>query len=97
MNGDTTQGVQPIQKGLRAKVIWGVGVAVVVVALAGFSYWYFYMRVQKAVAPTEPLPEQEDLGSTLYENATNPVKDKVPEAIPNVVNPLEGAYQNPFE
>lgn len=76
---------------------WVAG-AMLLAALAWFAYWYFYARVPEAVAPGEgeTTEKAERLGEAIFEGATNPLGDKLPEAQPNIVNPLEGAYKNPF-
>ncbi|MBI2120308.1 MAG: hypothetical protein HYT94_01640 [Parcubacteria group bacterium] len=45
-----------------------------------------------------PMPETEpSLGGDIYEQTQNPVKDKIPESVAPVSNPIGGAYKNPFE
>ena len=39
----------------------------------------------------------QDIGSSIYEKAANPVQDKLPDTVAPVANPLEGAYKNPFQ
>ncbi|OGY99289.1 MAG: hypothetical protein A2945_04950 [Candidatus Liptonbacteria bacterium RIFCSPLOWO2_01_FULL_52_25] len=76
-------------------------VAVAVVATL-FGYWYFVMRVPTSSPPAPeptiaPLAAPASLGETIYEQAQNPVADKMPEVESPAVNPIEGAYKNPFE
>lgn len=47
--------------------------------------------------PSGGAIETPDLGSNIYEKASNPVSGQLPETVAPVANPLENAYQNPFE
>lgn len=38
-----------------------------------------------------------DLGSEIFEKASNPVADEVPGVVAPTANPLEGVFTNPFE
>ena len=78
-----------------------VVVAVAVVASL-FGYWYFVMRGEVAPVVIEgpsvaPLAEPASLGETIYEQSQNPIQNEIPTADNPVVNPIEGAYKNPFE
>lgn len=44
-----------------------------------------------------PTNLEQGLGGAIYEKAANPVGDALPEATSPAVNPIEGAYKNPFE
>lgn len=76
-------------------------IAALLIVAVGFTVWYI-RRGGTPVAPTTvgvPTPElpPSDLGTELYEKATNPVADKLPETVSPVPNPLQGVYKNPFE
>lgn len=74
---------------------------VIVLIIAGAAYWHLFLR--KAATPESEAPqgletpEQVDLGSTLYEQAQNPIENKLPSTVSPVPNPVEGIYKNPFE
>lgn len=48
-----------------------------------------------SVESEAPTTEAESLGGALYEKASNPLEDKLPEQSP-VANPINDAYENPF-
>ncbi len=80
-------------------LVW-IAVAVLVLLL-GAGYWYFLGR-GKPAAPAVPAGDSaaalsSDLGGNLFEQASNPVQNKLPDTVTPVANPLEGAYKNPFE
>ena len=86
---------QPMQK----KVFLGVGVAVV---LAGILFWWWSVQNVKKPAPptatTAPTEGGNSLGEDLLEKAKNPLSGKVDTVNPVAgANPIEGAYQNPFQ
>ncbi len=72
---------------------------VVVLVLAAVAYWYMRRAVvptnEVAVPGTANQPTQ-DLGSTLYNKATNPVSGVLPNTVAPVTNPVQGLYKNPF-
>ncbi len=83
-------------------LVW-IAVAVGVLLL-GAGYWYFMGRNR----PAAPSPDSaggttgtgtgtSDLGGSLFEQAANPVQNKLPDTVAPVANPLGGAYKNPFE
>lgn len=47
--------------------------------------------------PPAVLPEANDLGAQLYNQAQDPIAGKLPDTIAPVTNPLDGIYKNPFE
>ena len=74
-------------------------VAAAVVA-AGVIYW-FYGPSRRGQAPVLPsagpaAEEPKSLGAEIAESVESPIENKLP-AVSPVVNPLEGAYKNPFE
>lgn len=78
-----------------------VGVALLIVAAIGF-YWYSLQPAPApAAAPATASPaapaEETALGAEIYQKSSNPVGDRIPESSAPIANPLEGAYQNPFE
>lgn len=72
---------------------------IVILALAGVAYWYMRRVVKPtaevAVPGTANQPTQ-DLGSTLYNKASNPVSGVLPNTVAPVTNPVKGLYKNPF-
>lgn len=76
--------------------------AVLIVLVA--VVWFFGSRANKAVAPESgvggsaaaPAAPAADLGSTLYNQANNPVSGKMPGSVAPVPNPIQGMYKNPF-
>ena len=76
-------------------------IVIVIVIVGGLIYWFLRRPPVPPPAGIEPPAgaaiSQPDLGSKVYERATNPVADKLPETVAPVPNPLEGVYENPFE
>ncbi|HEY4496629.1 MAG TPA: hypothetical protein VI432_00565 [Candidatus Paceibacterota bacterium] len=73
------------------KLLVYVGV-IIVLALSGFFIW------QLTISPEEePVPASTGLGTELYEEAQNPLNEKLPETNPfdANANPFEKKY-NPF-
>lgn len=65
-----------------------------VVAIAGFWLW---QKQLSAVPRGEEPPKS--LGGQIFEQAANPVKEKLPETNPfneAETNPLDAVYKNPF-
>ena len=84
----------------KTEIILIVVAVVVVVAL--FGYWYFVIRVGEIPPPVAepsvaPLAAPASLGETIYEQSQNPIQNEIPAADNPTVNPIEGAYKNPFE
>lgn len=79
-------------------------IVTVLLFLGIFLFTVFYMRsasVQNGEAiktkqSTVVTKDDRSLGETLYEKASNPLEDKLPEQSP-VANPIKDAYKNPFE
>lgn len=44
-----------------------------------------------------PLEAEASLGGDIYKQAEDPIKDKIPEGVAPVSNPIGGAYKNPFQ
>lgn len=92
------EGVNRAEKS-RKLLILGV-VLIILVAIV----WFFGSRPQKAVAPeggvggsaAAPAAPAKDLGSTIYNQANNPVGGNIPQSAATVPNPIEGLYKNPF-
>lgn len=94
----------------KEKYIIGIIIFILAVAVA-YLAWYVNGRQQTpppasvpVLAPLAeevvppPSPEvQASLGGGIYEQAQNPVKDKIPESVSPVSNPIGGAYKNPFQ
>ncbi len=85
----------------KEKIIIAVGV-VVILALA--AYWYFVLRGKISTAPAPVAPgappaaatPPPSLGEKIYNQSQNPIQGKVPATNNPAVNPIEGAYKNPF-
>ncbi len=94
---DTPNISQPAAHGRLTKVIL---IVVVLAVLLAAAWW---LSSNKAVAPATPVaapgtanqPTQ-DLGTTLYNSASNPVSGKLPDTAGTVPNPIQGMYTNPF-
>lgn len=77
----------------------------VLLAAAALAYRYAYAPKYgtPSVKPQAPQtamttnPPASDLGSELYNNAANPIKNKLPSTIAPVPNPLGNIYKNPFQ
>ncbi|MEK7464311.1 MAG: hypothetical protein AAB617_00855 [Patescibacteria group bacterium] len=84
----------------KSKTIWILIVVLIVVAAIYFWYggygeeWYPGTAINPPSGATVVTP---DLGSDLYEQAQNPIKDQLPSTNNTVPNPLEGVYENPFK
>ena len=95
---DQASGTNPISKSMLSvkAVILYLFIAVVVVGIL-----FLYLNYKPTTSVTEPPAgatiESPDLGSNIYEKASNPVSGQLPESVAPVSNPLEGIYQNPFE
>lgn len=71
----------------------------VIYTLYGSSDELTFVGVNTAPITSSPepvRPEEESFGGALYEKASNPLEEKLPEQAP-LANPLEDAYKNPFE
>ena len=83
--------------------------AVVIAVVLGLFIWYYqssrptsppFPTVRTEPTPTVPPTAEvpKSLGSEIYEKSNNPVAGKLPESNPvGNANPLEGAYNNPFQ
>lgn len=72
----------------------------VLIAVGLFLYWYLALRPLKPPVVEPPIGkaiESPDLGSELFEKASNPVSGRLPDTVAPIPSPLGGAYQNPFE
>ncbi len=77
-------------------------IVAIVLIIAGLVAWQVYFRsrtsLQKGTETPAGAPiENTDIGSQIYGQATNPVKNKLPESVAPVSNPLKDVYKNPFE
>lgn len=91
----------------KEKYIISIIIFILAIAVA-YLAWYVN-KVPKASPGQEPVlaplaevsvPAQTakpSLGGDIYEQTQNPVKDKIPESVAPVTNPIGGAYKNPFE
>ncbi|MBI3588872.1 MAG: hypothetical protein HY093_00445 [Candidatus Liptonbacteria bacterium] len=80
-------------------------IAIFLIILVGGVVTWFALSSKKSEAPAvptaqnlnQPAPTAGSLGSEISEKVQNPIKDKLPSTAPvGGVNPLGGAYQNPF-
>lgn len=90
-----------------------IGIIIFILAIAVmYLAWYVNKGSQMSSSSTPPSvsvvapitkkatssPEaQVSLGGGIYEQAQNPIKEKIPENVAPVGNPIGGAYKNPFE
>lgn len=78
-------------------------ILVIVIAVgATFIVWYtqFFRSVSRMMSQGPmpvAAPRGNDLGTTLYEQSQNPIKEKLPRTTATAPNPIEGLYKNPFE
>ena len=78
--------------------------SLILVFLAVFAAWYlFYRNKSVPTAPAATVPPtaasakaSASLGTQIYEQAKNPIQNKVPSTQNPAVNPIQGAYKNPF-
>lgn len=73
-----------------------------VIALAVIGLLIFFLGRGRQTAPSPALtgqtPGTQSLGAQIFEQAQNPIKDKLPSTNPiESANPIQGIYQNPFE
>lgn len=83
-----------------------ISVIIVALLIAGIVYWFFIAdKTPRTPSPNEnqavqPSPQgtAQSLGGEIYEQAQNPLQDKLPSTNPvQNVNPIENVYTNPFE
>lgn len=60
----------------------------------GGAAWYFRNFKSPLV---EKITPASTLGGQIYEQANNPIQDKLPDTVAPVANPIQDAYKNPFE
>jgi hypothetical protein len=95
----------------KEKYIISIVVFILAIAVA-YLAWYVNGRPQtpptppqasvlapvaKEAVPAASPETQASLGGNIYAQAQNPIKDKIPETVAPVSNPIGGAYKNPFE
>ncbi len=77
-----------------------IAIFLVVLVAVIVSWIVFSGKGTESPAPdtqTGAAPAEGSLGADIAEKAQNPLSDKLPESNPvGSINPLEGAYQNPF-
>ncbi len=86
--------------------------AALVVGIGGVFAWFgrqWYAELAGTTGPsvvTQLSTAQQELlvtanarglGSEIFDQATNPIKGKLPDAAPAVTNPVDSLYKNPFE
>jgi hypothetical protein len=107
------ENITPILPGVpgvkKEKYIISIVIFILAVLVA-YLAWYVNGRQQQPVPPepapvlaplaqeTAPSPEEQaSLGGDIYTQTQDPIKDKIPESVTPVSNPIDGAYKNPFE
>lgn len=93
----------PKQVSMKTAVTAIVG-SLMLVVIGGGSYLYFtVLRTSPSIEESlyiPPAPRVEDqvsIGSDIYDSAANPLVGTLPETEEVVADPLEGAYENPFQ
>lgn len=90
----------------KQKIILGATTALVVVSAAAYGLVRYFQAkstretptpsVSVAASATPSVQATPGLGAQLYNQAQNPIQNKLPAANP-AVNPLQGVYKNPFQ
>ncbi len=89
-------------------VPWVIFAIVIAGCIVAYLYWRYQVPADRAYrtsqtedvieTPTGEELEGADIGTEIFQNAANPLKNALPEtAAPVPVNPLKGTYKNPFE
>ena len=78
-----------------------IAIFLVVLVVVIVAWVVFSGRGTETPGPTTPTtgtePVEGSLGADIAEKAQNPIKGELPDTNPvGAVNPLEGAYENPF-
>ena len=85
-----------------------INIGIVAVIVLALGIWYVRSRpsvMPEAQAPVTPpatsvapppASPPESLGEKIYDQAQNPIQDKLAEPQAPAVNPIEGVYKNPF-
>lgn len=76
-----------------AKVVILIIVAALIV---GGLFWYAKYYKKAAPAGVQITPAT-TLGGQLYNQANNPIQNKLPDTVTPVPNPIQGTYKNPFQ
>lgn len=94
-----TNETKQISNGVNKQTIY-IAIFLVVIVAAIVAWVVFSNKGTEAPVPvTQTGGESVEggLGADIAEKAQNPLSDKLPDTNPGAaVNPLEGAYQNPF-
>lgn len=74
---------------------------VVALLFLGVIFWYTLLKKPAEGPPVVEPPAaapitSPDLGSEVFEKASNPISDKLPETTADVPNPIDDVYKNPF-
>lgn len=93
----------------KEKYIISITIFILAIAVA-YLAWYVNGRPQTppptpsapVIAPVAkeapPYSEEEaSLGGDIYKQTEDPIKDKIPEGVAPVANPIGGVYKNPFQ
>jgi hypothetical protein len=109
---ENTTPILPDTTGAKKEKYIISGIIFILAVAVAYLAWYVNGRPQTPpAAPSAPVlapvakeavpaasPEaQASLGGDIYAQTQNPVKDKIPETIAPVSNPIDGAYKNPFQ
>ncbi len=76
----------------REKVIL---VGIVIALIAGGLVWY--LKYYEKPVSADNIAPAATLGGQIYEQANNPIQDKLPNTVAPVSNPIENTYKNPFQ
>ena len=68
---------------------------IVVILVAGGLFWYF--KFYKKPVSVEKVTPAATLGGQIYEQANNPIQNKLPDTVAPVPNPIQDTYKNPFQ
>lgn len=67
------------------------------VSIAAFYLFWPWPEAQELALEPETPFEGTGIGSELYERSVNPLRSAFPETEAQVANPIDDAYQNPFQ
>ncbi len=74
-------------------------VIALITALVVFVAWYIFSQTTKSTSPPAGVSATTNasLGTQIYKQSQNPIQNKIPAPKNPSVNPLQGAYTNPFK
>ena len=99
-----TNETKQISNGVNKQVLFGV--IFLIVFITAVITWYAFSKKEEALPQNQNIgasgqssaAPNGSLGAEISEKAQNPIKGELPNTNPvgDNVNPLEGAYENPF-